>query len=397
MGTLLLASNPQWGLAADGKGFCVFGFEIYFYAICIVCGMVAAAVLAALLMKRRNMSHEFIYILFLFCIPSAIIGARLFSCLTDPNLGIARFFDFRDGGLSITGGVIGGVGAGFVVCLVKKVNFLRAADCVVLCILLGQAIGRLGNFFNQEVFGTEVTNPSLQWAPFAVYIDDLGGWYYAFCFYEMFINLIGFALLYTAAWFWDKKPNGIFTCLYFVWYGTVRACMEPYRYESYILDKDGVMWSELLWILLLVGGVIGIGLLLFFNYRKEGALIGSKRGDPCGITEYLSGNKDEQPYYSKINMLGKNYPPKPSKEELARMKLEAKLRKAEAKAQRGDAEEKAEEETPEEVRPAEEQLPAETPEEVQQPVEQPVPAEEPLETEKPKTKKPKSKKPKSEA
>ncbi|MDE6059122.1 MAG: prolipoprotein diacylglyceryl transferase [Clostridia bacterium] len=324
MGTLLLAKSPQWGLATDGRGFYVFGFEIYFYAICIVCGMIAAAALAALLMKRRNMAPDFIFTLFVFCIPAAIIGARFFSCITDPNLGIARFFDFRDGGLSITGGVIGGVGAGLVVCLVKKVNFLRAADCVVICILLGQAVGRLGNYFNQEVFGAEVTNPSLQWAPFAVYINDLGGWYYAFCFYEMFINLIGFALLYAAAWFWKKKPNGIFTCLYFVWYGTVRACMEPYRYEAYILDKGGIMWSEVLWILLLAGGLVGIAILLFVNYRKEGALFGSKKGDPCGITKFLSPNKNEQPYYSKINIFGLNYPLPPLKEEKQYQKMQKK-------------------------------------------------------------------------
>lgn len=335
MGTLLLAG--KWGLASDGRGFYVFGFEIYFYAICIVCGMIAAAALAALLMKRRNMAPDFIFTLFVFCIPAAIIGARLFSCVTDPNIGIALFFDFRDGGLSITGGVIGGVGAGLAVCLVKKVNFLRAADCVVICILLGQAVGRLGNYFNQEVFGAEVTNPSQQWAPFAVYIDDLGGWYYAFCFYEMFINMIGFALLYAAAWYWKKKPNGVFTCLYFVWYGTVRACMEPFRYEAYILDKGGIMWSEVLWILLLAGGLVGIAILLFVNYRKEGALIGSKNGDSCGITAFLSPNKNEQPYFSKINMFGLNYPLPPLKEEKKYQKIK---KKADRLTQQATTEEK---------------------------------------------------------
>ena len=134
---------------ANERGIILFGFEIYYYAICIVCGMILAAVLSALLMKRRNMSVDLIYLLFIVCIPTAIVGARLFSCLTDPNIGIARFFDFRDGGLSITGGVLGGVLAGFVVCLIKKVNFLRVADCVVINILIAQALGRWGNFFNK--------------------------------------------------------------------------------------------------------------------------------------------------------------------------------------------------------------------------------------------------------
>lgn len=55
-------------------------------------------------------------------------------------------------------------------------------------------------------------------------------------------------------------------------------------------------------------------MLLYLNYRKEGAIFGSKRGDPCGITEFLSPDPDEKPYFSKINVLGANYPPKPLKE-----------------------------------------------------------------------------------
>ena len=80
---------------ANERGIILFGFEIYYYAICIVCGMILAAFLSALLMKRRNMSVDLIYLLFIVCIPTAIICARLFSCLTDPDLGIGAFFAFR--------------------------------------------------------------------------------------------------------------------------------------------------------------------------------------------------------------------------------------------------------------------------------------------------------------
>ncbi len=384
MGAMLLASNPQWGLAADGKGFCVFGFEIYFYAVFIVVGMVAAAALSALLMKRRNLSPDLIFLLFIVCIPSAIIGARLFSCITDPNLGIQRFFDFRDGGLSIIGGVVAGVTAGLVVCVVKKVNFLRAADCVVINILFAQALGRWGNFFNAEVYGGVVTDPSMQWFPLAVPIapgmsgiDSFGAanvtWHYAFFFYEMLANLVGWALLFSAAWYWKKKPNGVFTCAYFVWYGIVRTIMEPLRDPSYILGHK-VPASLVMSILFIVLGVACIGLLLFLNYRKEGALIGSKKGDPCGITEYLSPNKDEQPYFSKINMFGANYPPKPSKEELKRLKEEKKAQRA-AEKQAEEAEHAEEDgqtvtaEIPERTEPHEEaKLQTEEPQAAAQPV-----------------------------
>ena len=135
--SLLAADTPMFG--ANNRGIILFGFEIYYYAICIVCGMIGAAALSALLMKRRNMSSDFIFLLFVVCIPSAIVCARLFSCLTDPSIGIQNFFRFRDGGLSVTGGVLGGVLAGFIVCRLRKVSFLRAADCVVVNILIAQS------------------------------------------------------------------------------------------------------------------------------------------------------------------------------------------------------------------------------------------------------------------
>lgn len=326
MASALLASS---GVMFDisNRGIVVFGLQIYWYGICIVCGMILAAFLSALLMKRRNMSPDLIYLLFLVCIPTAIVCARLFSCLTDPNLGIESFFEFQDGGLSVTGGVLGGVLAGLIVCLIKKIDFLRVADCVVLNILVAQAMGRWGNFFNKEVYGAEVTNPAFQWFPFAVPVSPSGGiygvgsfsdpgseWHYAFFFYESCINLIGWALLFYAAWKWDKKPNGLFVCAYFFWYGLVRSIMEPLRDPAYILSGGGIRWSFVTSLILMVLGLIGAGVLLYLNYRKEGAPIGSKTGDPCGITAYIKAYKDDVPYFDKINLLGANYPPAPPKE-----------------------------------------------------------------------------------
>lgn len=333
MSLALLANNPLFGVCPDGRGIYIFGLEIYYYALCIVAGMLVAATLSALLMKRRNMSPDFIFLLFIVCIPTAIIGARLFSCLTDESLGIARFFDFRDGGMSITGGVIGGVGAGLVVCLIKKVNFFRAADCVVINILIAQAMGRWGNFFNAEVYGGVVNDSALQWFPLAVPIspglsgtqafsDPNATWHYAFFFYEMLFNLIGWALLFTFMWFRKKKPNGLATCLYFVWYGAVRTVMEPLRDPSFILNKGGIPWSHVFSVLMVGLGIAACMLLMIFNFLKEGSFVGSKRGDPCGITKYLTPYKNDEPYFSKINMFGGNYPPRPPKEERKKKKKE---------------------------------------------------------------------------
>ena len=306
-------------LAANNPGITIFGFTIYYYALCIVTGIIVATALSALLMKRRNMSPDLIFTLFIFCIPTALVCARLFYCVTD-GMDFKYWFmwddgyghGIRNGGLSVIGGALGGIGMGLVVCLVKKVSFLRAADCVVITILIAQAIGRWGNYFNNEVYGGVVKSEALQWFPFAVDIN--GTWHYAFFFYESVINTIGFALLYSAAWFWTKKPNGIFTFSYFVWYGTVRAIMEPLRDPTYILNGGGIPWSSVFSYLMIIGGVAGIITLLLLNYYRENAFFGSKKGDKCGITDYIPAYKDETPYFSKINILGANYPPAPQKE-----------------------------------------------------------------------------------
>lgn len=337
-------------LAASNPGIDIFGFRIYYYAICIVTGILAATLFSVLLMKRRNVSPDLIYLLFICCIPTALICARLFYCITD-GMELKYWFAWddgaghgiRNGGLSILGGVIGGVGMGVLVCKLKKVSFFRVADCVVITILFAQAVGRWGNFFNGEVYGGVVTNPSLQWFPFAVQIGST--WHYAFFFYESVINLIGFSLLYSAAWFWKKKPNGVFTFAYFIWYGTVRSAMEPLRDPSYILNGGGVPWSFVFSILMIIFGVVGIGSLLVYNYCKEGAIFGSKKGDPCGISQYLTPYKDDEPYYSKINMFGKQYPPKPYEQTFGAKweKFKAKFKK-----KKQDSESVSGEENPEE-------------------------------------------------
>lgn len=314
MNTYLLA-DVLFG--ANHRGIIIFGFEIYYYALCIVAGMIVAAGLSMLMMKRRNMSPDLILMAFIVCVPCALIGARVYYCITD-GMNIALWFNWdsiRDGGLSILGGLIGGVLAALVFCYVKKINFFRLADCVVPTILLAQAMGRWGNFFNQEVYGFEVTNPALQWFPLAVYIEKLGQWHYALFFYEGIINVIGFALLYTLAWKWYKKPNGIVTFSYFVWYGIVRTIMEPFRDPGFILgSQNDVMWSQITSIFMIVAGLTGIGVLLYLNYRKEGSMFGSRTGDGCAVTQYIPCDKKDEPYYSKINVMGGKYPPAPEKE-----------------------------------------------------------------------------------
>lgn len=282
----------------------VFGFNIYWYAIIIVFGMIAAFAVISLLFMRRNMSVDLFMTFFCIGLPIAIVTTRLFYCITD-GMPIKDWFDFdsiRSGGLSIVGGIIGGAASVAAVAFVKKANFLRVGDCVVVGLLLAQSIGRWGNFVNQEVYGAEVTNTALQFFPFAVYIESSGSWHYAFFFYESMATLTAAILLFLNAWKNGKKPNGINTACYFIVYGLVRSIMEPLRAPEYILGH-GVPWSLVMSLVMLAGGLGLLVFVLWNNKKKEGTWIGSVNGDPYGITEYIRDTKDEVAYLDKVNMM----------------------------------------------------------------------------------------------
>ena len=191
-----------------------------------------------------------------------------------------------------------------------KLRFIRYLDFTVVGLIIGQSIGRWGNFANQEVYGMEVTNPALQWFPFAVYIEKEAAWHYAFFFYESMVTFTAAVLLFINAWKNPYKPNGVNTACYFITYGLVRSIMEPLRDPQYILGSGGIQWSFVFSLCLLIGGLGALFFILFRNKCKEGKLFGSANGDPYGITDFIGDSKTEIPYRTKINMMCKIYPEK---------------------------------------------------------------------------------------
>ena len=280
------------------------GFEIYYYAVCIVLGIAVATAFTMLLMHRRNVSTDVVLLCFIVCVPCAILGARLYSCVSE-GLPVDKWLDFssmREGGLSIMGGMLGGVIGAIVLCLIKKWNFFRITDCIAPCFALAQAIGRWGNYFNQEVYGGVVENPALQFFPFSVFIESDGQWHYAFFFYESFINFIWFIVLFTFAWKMVKKPNGVITGLFFAFYGLVRSIMEPLRDPTYQYGNGVDINSSLVgaYVLIALGLAIVIGALVV-NKVREGKFVGSARGAPSVVSRFLPAGKGDEPCYTPIN------------------------------------------------------------------------------------------------
>lgn len=302
-------------LAFEQPSITIFGFTVYAYAIIIVCGMLVAFAVISILFRRRNMSTDLFLTFFCIALPIAILFTRLFYCIT-AELPISEWFNFesiRRGGLSIIGGIIGGTLGVALVCYIKKVNFFRVGDCVVVGLLIAQAIGRWGNFANQEVYGGLVENQALQFFPIAVYIEDVGQWHYAFFFYESLVTFTASILLFIHAWKNGKKPNGINSALYFIVYGLTRSIMEPLRDAEFILG-NGVPWSLVFSLLMFVAGIALLVYLLVANKKKEGKFIGSLNGEEYGIAKYIGDSKDEQPKMDKWNMMCAVYPEHYAKE-----------------------------------------------------------------------------------
>ncbi|MDD4276086.1 MAG: prolipoprotein diacylglyceryl transferase, partial [Clostridia bacterium] len=182
-----------------------------------------------------------------------------------------EIINIRSGGLAIYGGIIGGVIGIALFSIVKKFNIIKLLDVAAVCVIIAQSMGRWGNFFNQEAYGSTVTNPDLQFFPIAIQIlADGNAWHYATFFYESLWCLIGFILLISL--YKRKVPLGVPTCVYLIFYGIGRALIEGLRTDSLYIGAMRV--SQLLSIILVLIGIIG--LIVILNKNKRGKINGQK-------------------------------------------------------------------------------------------------------------------------
>ena len=239
----------------------LFGF-IPIYGLLIALGILLAVVLCHRQEKEKGLPTDTAFDLALWVVPFAIVGARLYYVAfqwANYKDNLLSIFYIWEGGMAIYGGIIGGVLGGLIMSRRKKLPFPKLADMVAPVLLLGQCIGRWGNFVNGEAYGYAIQNPAFWFFPVAVNID--GVWHMATFFYESLWNFIGFLIL----WLNRKKvrrDGNVFLC-YLVWYGLGRGVIEGLR-------TDSLMWgplrvSQWLSVVLVAAGV----LLLWLRNRKR--------------------------------------------------------------------------------------------------------------------------------
>ena len=214
----------------------IFGFSVRFYGILIALGVAGGLFIMDRREKSRGLIPDASLSLALWMVPAAIVCARLYyvafewSAYRDRPLSI---LNIREGGLAIYGGILGGAAAAAVWTRVKRVPFLAMADLAAPALAFGQALGRWGNFLNQEAYGRAVSDPAWQFFPAAVFIEREQGWFAATFFYESAWCLLICTLILTLE---KRSPAfsrpGRAAAFYAVLYAFERAIVESLRTDS---------------------------------------------------------------------------------------------------------------------------------------------------------------------
>lgn len=268
--------------------FSIAGIDVYWYGIIIACGIALCVALGMKHCKANRFSPDLIADLLLAALPSAIVGARLYYvfCEWDYYKGdIKRIFDTRSGGLAIYGGVIGAFLAVFIMCKIRKISIAACLDFVVPYFPLGQAIGRWGNFFNQEAFGTTTTLPwgmtsskvSSYLASNCPELDSSMPVHPTFLYESLFNFALFFILLKVRK---NSKHDYETVCGYCIGYGFARFLIEGLRTDSLYIGNTGIRTSQLLSLILVIVGLLYICFAHYKNisrnYIPERFLVNSK-------------------------------------------------------------------------------------------------------------------------
>lgn len=251
--------------------FYVFGFKIALYGVIIAIGMLLGTVVAAKVAKRTSLGEDMIWDFIIYAVIISVICARLYYVIFDWDLyknDLLSIFNIRQGGLAIYGGVIGAFITVFAFSKVKKISPYVLGDCGVVGLILGQAIGRWGNFTNREVFGEYTDNLLAMRLPIeAVRRSDITPALAATIgegdnfiqvhptfLYESLWNLMIFVLLLV---FWNRKKfDGEVILWYLGGYGLGRAWIEYIRTDQLFIPGTTVPVSMVLAIVLVVFSII---------------------------------------------------------------------------------------------------------------------------------------------
>ncbi len=267
----------------NNVAFTVFGLNVYWYGVIIGIGIIISLVLAIKEAKRTGQNPDNYMDFTMIAIVICVICARLYYVIFSWDYysqHLNEIFATRNGGLAIYGGIIGGIATAIVYTKVKKLNFWLFADTTAPSLLLGQIIGRWGNFFNREAFGgytdglfaMRYMKEQVSHIPQSVLdnIINVNGVQYIQVqptfLYESFWNLVVFVILMILKR--RKKFDGEIFGLYLLGYGLGRVWIEGLRTDQLILGNTGIPVSQLLSAIIIIISIV----ILYIRYKKIGNL-----------------------------------------------------------------------------------------------------------------------------
>lgn len=236
---------------------------IYWYSVLIITAIIIGIYFSSRVADKNGITKDYLTDLIFYLIPIGIIGARIYYVIFNFSIfkdNVLDIFKIWEGGLAIYGAVIASII--FIVVYSKKKNkdLLLTIDTLVPYLILGQAIGRWGNFINKEAYGTITTFSklmSLKVPSFIIKGMYIDGHYYMPTFYfESIWCLIGFIMLLIIRKKDNFRHKGLLLFVYFIWYGIGRFFIEGLRTDSLYLGSFRI--SQIVSIILILMGVIGI-------------------------------------------------------------------------------------------------------------------------------------------
>ena len=287
---------PHLGLEfnINPVAFSIGNFHVYWYGIIIAAGFLLALIYASFSCKKMNIDINRLFDVVIAGPIAGVIFARLFYVVFYPGdkywKNPLEIFQIHDGGLAIYGGIIGAVVFGSLMAKLRKLKVTAVLDIAALGFLIGQCVGRWGNFINQEAFGSATELPWGMHSENTAAVVD--GNVHPCFLYESLLCLLGFVLLhfFTRRF---RRYDGQTFLLYIVWYGACRFFIEGLRTDSLIIPGTSLRVSQVIAAACVVAGII---LLVLFRHRTSLTGCGDRRVmEAVGLVESTALPEDETP------------------------------------------------------------------------------------------------------
>lgn len=275
--------DPVWSQFQLGP------LTIHTYALCILAGIVAAVIITQRRLSRRGAPSGIVLDVIIWAVPLGIVGARFYHVFTHvgdyfyPGANLWAVFFIWDGGNALYGALLGGTVGALIGCRRAGIRLWSFADALAPAMLVAQAIGRLGNWFNHELFGLPTTLPwGLEILPTDPMFPDglpVGTLFHPLFLYEMIWNLAGVAVLLVLERRFSLRWGKVWA-LYMIWYGLGRSWLEAIRIDPTSDAPFGIpanIWASFI--------AIALGILLF--------VIQTRRHPEAETSIYLPGRSPE--------------------------------------------------------------------------------------------------------